>query len=431
MAKKRWTTKLDPISEDDEKQEPSPRSHLSQLESQTKTHNHTQSKQCALCQTYRDLTLTEIRQFAPQHCYSHFHIMNQDFPRRQHLLADLMQRNPTLTVKIYVSINMIKDLLSSSQEFHPSQVTTETLNLIEFLASSDSSSATSIITGQWIGRTINNTLYYPHMLNESYNMFNLNFNKIRSPQEAMQFHPWTITKPMWLEMFSNHISGLTWKEFRLASFNSWITIPVLKDTSGRLFVDSSIIETLASTHNIRLPKELQDLLTINYSEYLPEQEIHIIEKLYKEYLKEFWKPGSAIGPIIPIQTFARGLELLECLLSPKFGLQLFSPITGTLQLLKQSIPFILIAGRIHIPYSVVKLIIPTSQKKILITQQPPKQLFNWLLVHLITAARVAKFGLNINPVISITNLQQEGVTLFWSNIRTQAIFSQLISKLTH
>ena len=430
MAKKVWTSKFSPIKEVDETEEISSQSRLGSLDSNpTEALNLTTSRQCGVCQAYGDLIMSEFRQHTPQQCYSYFHIMYRDFLQRQHLLSDLLQHNHTLTVRMYVTINMLKNILPATLDHHPSQVTRETLGWIEYLASSNSSTSTSFTTGQWVGRTTNNSLYYPYILKESFNTFTLNFNKIRSPQEAIQFHPWVTSKPRWLETYSHLLSNLTWKEFILVSFNSWITIPILRDTAGRLFADSSIIGTIASNHNLRIPKELPGLLTICYLEYLPEREVRIVEELYKGHLLELWRPGTAIGPLIPLPTFARGIELVECLISPTFGLQLFSPITGTLQILKQKVPFILIAGQIHLPYSIIKLIIPSTPGKLLITQQTPKQLCNWLLVHLVTAARISKFALSINPVIPLASLDLEGIPLRWNNIRTKSTLDKLISKL--
>ena len=426
----RWTSRISPILEEPESPEPpTPQMPL------TETLVETYAERCEICKRYDPWVITGTRKFLPQKCYPHFHRMHEELPHRQPLIMDLLKKNKEATFRTYININIIKDLTYSmpeSQPKHPAEITEEMLNLFNFMASANSSTSPTP-KHQVIGRTTNNGLYYPFLLNEPDNLFIPNFNKIRTIQEAFQFHPWHSYKPTWLEPFSASLHNSQWREFTMITFNSWLMVPALVDTTGHFYIDINILKHLASLCKISLPQELPGLLSIHYLEYISEREHRILENLYKEHFPRLWSQGNAIGPIIPLPTFARGVEIVECLLSPKFNLQLFTPITGIILLLKQPVPFIMIAGRVHIPYSIVRLIIPhppLTESIPLVTQQPPKQLHNWLLLHLITAARLSKYSLNINPVIPISNIIQiKGIKMFWIGIRNKLTHSLLISKL--
>ena len=368
-------------------------------------------------------------------CLPHFHIIVHDFKHRQHLIIPSLALNASVTLDWYISMNIDKDekrRLTNDSHKIPAQVTLENLRVVDYFASANS--AGDKLEIQTMGRTTDNNLYYPFILDEHLNTFVLNFNKPRSMQEAIQFHHWTNTSPAWLSPFTARIKNATWKEIKLITFNQWLKIPALMDTAGEIYTDANLLEHLAKEREITLPTELPSLLTANYTEYASYWGRRTMQSLYQEWFPDLWSPGDPIGPLIPLPAFARGVEILECLIASKLGIQLYTPITGTILMLRKIIPFIMIAGKIHIPFSVVKLIIPhppPAQNDLLITQALPIQLYNWLSAHLATAALVSKFPLDANPVIPIKSLLQvEGIKLHWMHRRTRTDAARLVSELT-
>ena len=422
------TARISPIEEEPE----DPSTH-----EQNQLPSNSTMKICNIC--HPDGATDKESREQPPTCNPQLHIIYKDFPLRYPTIVKLIQQYGPDTLKIYRHINICKEMSRTEpqHENHPLQITIENLQLVEFAASANSAAITFLPEGQNLGRTTSNSLYYPHMLDEHINRYIPNFNKLRPIQDAIQFHPWIEAKPAWLNPASNELRNTSWKEFRLISFNTWLTVPALIDRSGETYVDVSLLQYIADNRGAQLPTNLPGLLTIYYVEYIPGRELETIKNLYKTYFPNLWSIGNPIGPLIPLATFARGIEILECLLAARAKIQLFTPITGSVIILGQVVPFIMIAGKVHIPYSIVKLIIPHPppqsefpQSNLLVTQVPPIQLYNWLLTHLIVAAQISEFKLKINPVIPIDSLfQVDGISLHWWHLRSKAKLSQAISKL--
>ena len=114
-------------------------------------------------------------------------------------------------------------------------------------------------------------------------------------------------------------------------------------------------------------------------------------------------------------------------------MDLYTPITGSLLLLKQIVPYILIAGIVYIPFSIVSLLIPhppPASKNPICTQSVPINIHNWLLIHLITAAHTCKFTLAVNPVIPISSiLGMDGMDVHWDKRRGKAELAMFISRM--
>ena len=81
----------------------------------------------------------------------------------------------------------------------------------------------------------------------------------------------------------------------------------------------------------------------------------IIKNLLYNHFLDLWTMADPVGPLIPIAMFVRALEIIESWISPHIGCEFFTPITGTVVLLRQKVPFILIAGTAYIPYSIQNL----------------------------------------------------------------------------
>ena len=410
---------------------PNPRHPISQLrfpQSPYNIYGYPSSKPCKDCKEFLAATTISLASRISTGCNPIFHTMLTDFPKRSPFLELDLRKDRTSCILTYININTYKDVCRRRPPPLPeTTITNDTLSHMEYISSTRSSNE-PITKHNIPGRTINNTLYYPHTFSGDITSYQNQFNSIPTLEQSTTYHSWTECETPWPQ---NLVQNLPAK-ISLISFNNWLRAPALIYDSDTILLDVQNLMTIARTHNIQMPPEFFCLLTNLNVEYLHPQVLHYILQIYKDNLPSLRNADDNIGPFIPIQSYVRGLEILECWLAPKIiSNNIFTPITGTLTLLRILVPYIHIAGIIFIPYSIVKLLIPypppLNPENMIIsnnhpdpTNKTPIHLSGWLHLHLLSAANTAVYGLNTNPVIPVTSiLGINHTTLEWVSRMTK------------
>ena len=135
--------------------------------------------------------------------------------------------------------------------------------------------------------------------------------------------------------------------------------------------------------------------------------------------------------MVPVSTLARAMEILEALLAKACGLCLYTPITGTILILNDLVPFILINGSPYIPWFWANFLIPLNSEDTPTDQRLiPTRVYNWMGQHFLVTCTLNDYFDTDNLVIPLELiLDRLNISAQWGSLRNHKTKEALRSKL--
>ena len=373
-------------------------------------------------------------------CDNKLHMLKDDMRLRLNNFNDQPNGLISCLLSIYLNTNLKRLLPPLVSQLPHSIKLTNPSQLDIFQSCSRYSERTLAHSNYFPGRTLKNELYYPHYHNsveQPLSAYLKMFNRGPSQLLSRQYHNWSRVDLIGLGKYSSQLHQLdnSWENIQMIAITKWLTIPCLIDLKGRIWGDWNTCYRVFNFHGIRVPNDLTNL-TLNESISLEYDEAIILNTLTSYILPEFTDP-KMVFTLVPIGTLARTTEIVETLLASKRGILLFTPLTGTLKITSDSVPFIILSGIIYIPWIWVKLLIPETSPDNMTketssgTTNPPIRLSNWAFVHLHTAALICKFPLPVELVVPISELlKYSKLSISWGHCRNLAVKTTINQLLT-
>ena len=135
--------------------------------------------------------------------------------------------------------------------------------------------------------------------------------------------------------------------------------------------------------------------------------------------------------MVPVSTLARAMEIIEALLAKACGLYLYTPITGTILILNDLVPFILINGSPYIPWFWANFLIPLNNEDTPPNQRLiPTRVYNWMGQHFLVTCTLNDYFDTDNLVIPLELiLDRLNISAQWGSLRNYKTKEALRSKL--
>ena len=401
---------------------------------------------CEDCLSFTNLIKPENRHYLYNMNSGKAHTIMLDLQNRLNLLSNIPSKDKLNTLYSYVNINLRYRYKNISDKQTDKLLSTNTItkdNLHKILLFTTSEEIKDLSCRPGItsdgrkyypkqpmpGRTLEGELYYPRPMGQTLQAYINNFNNLQALRNALLYHPWENTTPDWIKTYTSQIKYQFWSHYTLIKLNSWIELPCIVDWSGQLWGDCNALIKEAQLRGVHIPDNIYNLVTMHSCISLQSTDADIMQEIVKKHIPHLVNSENT-HTLVPLPDLARTAEIIESLLALSMNIHLFTPITGTVDILGEKIPYIIIGGKAYIPWSWSRLIIPNGKQSQNIHSEPPLRIHNWLHLHLQTAAKICSYTLDVSLVAPLYDLIIGAeITASWGETRNKERSLKLIHKL--
>ena len=284
----------------------------------------------------------------------------------------------------------------------------------------------------WPSITINYTNYYPPKPNSSLEESINNFNREPSYQQAFQFHPWESTE---LSGFEPKLLTPEWLHLVTLHLTPFVNIPAVSDTNYNLWGSTAMLMANMTQYNVNPPILLPLLLHSGKIKYLSDGPASILDNLSNSTFPGLLTGYNSRYTMAPVTILSRIAEIFSSLLAATHNVELFTPITGSVKILGEITPYIIIHGQPFISWNWIKQVIPqpkvnphikTIKGHQYLNAGRPIELHNWHQLHWTVALRITKQNNLSNTVVSLqSSLKALGTTATWINQNRESALTSL------
>ena len=350
-------------------------------------------------------------------CPPHIHHLSNNLA---HYLSTLLSSYGRFKVILYYRINLTNFLHGNNAQVTTPKHHTADPSLTELF---NFCSGTIMAQTQtyWPGRLPQFKKYYPPSSPlTTTNTFLTQFNRETPFSEYASYHPMELTDQIAPKEPSSNLHP-DWENFRTLKFYNSFTTVALIDSDSNPWVTFQFLQNLFSRFEIE-----SDILTPSF---LLSKSTKVLEgpaaTLMDFHLKEV-QPNSSrptTHTMIPAITAARTIEILLSLAAHKIGITHYTPITGTIEILNEVTPFILLNGVPYIAWDWAIQIIPRHHNhakyvkgKNVLHLQRPIQIHGWAQVHWNLATLISGLPYYSNIITSLPDaLVALNTTASWVN----------------
>ena len=260
----------------------------------------------------------------------------------------------------------------------------------------------------WPGRLYNSDPYYPSCHVQTLNTYITNLDKETPFSNYAPFHSMVLS-PYMVDGPSTNIEP-DWKSTKLINIYEFFSTLAFLDKHSEPWITFSSIRKLFSDYELETDILPTSFILSKSTKLLQGASAEIID----EYLKQDYsnhEPSNNppdIHTMIPATTAARAIEIFMSLLAYKRGIPTYTPITGTVSVLTEITPFILINGSPYISWLWTNQIVPWKHNlmyhhhnKNFLQLGKPIHIHGWLRIHWDTANRISGLPPQTNSLIPL------------------------------
>ena len=317
-------------------------------------------------------------------CPYHIHELSKLIPDYLITYPNEPQTSNQQRLISYYKINLLNFLQHNVRQNITPKICTTNPTLTELSLFCSGSNVTNT-RSHWPGRLQYLKDYYPSSPIASFNSFVSYFNQETPFSHYAPFHWANISELTTSNKTSPPLSE-DWKTIKTIEFYNCFSTITFFDSSSNPWVPFKFIEDIFHNHKITCSTLPPSFLLTRPTRLLTDETAEFMDN----YLGG--NPSSShpeIYTMIPAITAARALEILMSLLAHREGITHYTPITGTLIILDETTPFIIINGIPYISWNWASQIVPKqhnhmtyhSHGKQTLQLQRPFRIHGWLRIH--------------------------------------------------